>query len=126
MIDPKEIRQHIAGHGLWKARLRDALDGGAEGLDPDDIRPDDRCAFGKWLRAMPSSTQETAHFKNVKELHRLFHLEAAGIVELIQGGERERAETSIRMRGDFSKRTSRLTRAMVAWMEGSTPRSAAD
>ena len=117
MIDPKEVKRHIAGHGFWKARLRAALADGAKSLNAADVRPDDRCAFGKWLRSQPATIQGTPHWKTAMEHHRSFHLAAADVVELIQQGEEEKARQAIALRGSLSRGTSVLVRTMVAWME---------
>lgn len=119
MIDPREIKRHIASHAVWKVRLRTALGGNASDLNPNEIRPDDRCAFGKWLREQPTAVQASSHWREVSDLHTRFHHAAADVVTSIQRGKREEAERSVHLRGDFSRSTSDLTRSMKAWMDAS-------
>lgn len=117
MIALSDIKTHIAGHGIWKVRLREALSDGGESLDASAIRPDDRCALGIWLRDADPRVRASRHWHDVADHHRAFHEAAADVVVQIQGGDVAAAERSIHLRGDLSRKTSRLTLAMVAWMD---------
>lgn len=110
-----EINKAIGAHGLWKMRLRSAIDTGKSDFSVANVRPDNLCEFGKWLYALPAADKNSEQFKKVKDLHAQFHEEAAAVIALAVGGKKHEAEMAIAPGGTFTKISSKLTAAMIAW-----------
>lgn len=111
----EKITDMIGSHGMWKWRLKEAVDTGESEWKPEEIRADDRCEFGKWLYHFPPTDRGNHHWEKVRTLHREFHLEAARILELVLAGEKKRAEDSLKHRGCYTTTSSQLTLAMTQW-----------
>ena len=54
MIETHPITHAIASHAKWKYRLRQAIDTGMSDWTVAEVRADDRCEFGEWLRDLPA------------------------------------------------------------------------
>src|ERR1035438_7643070 len=76
---------------MWKSRLRAAIDAGRSDVTPEQVEPDNLCAFGKWLHGLPSSDRNSEHFKKVQPLHAAFHKEAANVLRLALSGKKPEA-----------------------------------
>ncbi len=113
------INAAISAHGLWKARLKAAIETGKIDIPVETIRMDDQCAFGKWLygRGFPEKSKNSPHYERVIELHATFHEAAARVVELALQGRKEEAKTLIRVKGEFAAASVRLMDAMREWKE---------
>ena len=44
-----EITKAVGAHGVWKMRLRTAIDTGKADANAADVAKDNACAFGQWL-----------------------------------------------------------------------------
>jgi methyl-accepting chemotaxis protein len=117
MADQAEIDKAIAAHGMWKTRLKDAIEKGKIDTPAETIRVDNHCSFGKWLYspALNSVDKGSEHYKAVKDLHAEFHKTAAKVVELALDGKRTEAEKMIALDGDYAGISAKLTSAMVGW-----------
>lgn len=117
MADTQEIDKAIGAHGMWKARLRSAIDTGQVDMPVAKIRLDDQCAFGKWLIGPSLAAPEklSAHDRKVKDLHAEFHRVAATVVEMAQGGQKAAAEKMTALGGRYAEVSGALTAAMMAW-----------
>ncbi len=109
------IDKAIGAHGTWKNRLKAAIDTGQSDLTPDVVATDNQCAFGKWLHSLPADVQHSAKCQDVKKLHACFHREAAGVLDLALGGEKEKAMECVAFDGGFTKASAQLTQAMLEW-----------
>ncbi len=94
----------IEAHRKWKERLADYVQGtSGEKLDPHVICRDDQCALGKWIYAAGSShSSHLSLFHLLKARHAQFHVAASQVVEQVQEGRRERAD-SLLAEGDFPR-----------------------
>ena len=117
MANIEELDKAIGAHGLWKTRLRNAIESGKIEADIATIRVDNQCAFGKWLygSTLSSLDKSSSHYKTVKELHAEFHKTAAHVAELAVNGKKTEAEKMIASGGDYARISSKLTQAMVDW-----------
>ena len=107
-----EITKAIAAHGMWKTRLRSAIDTGKSDFKVSVVQTDDQCDFGKWLKALPATTP---HKQSVSKLHATFHTAAAGVLQLAVSGKRAEAEAAMGAASTFSEASSALTREMMEW-----------
>lgn len=113
-----EINKAIAAHGMWKQRLRLAIDTTNSEFTVERVRPDNLCEFGKWIYSLSPSDQQSPHWKTVKELHAKFHIAAAHVLELALKGKKKEAETAFTSGSDFARVSSELTSAMMKWKSG--------
>ena len=115
MQDTERIVHAIAAHAKWKFYLRQAIETGKSKWTFAEVRPDDRCEFGKWLQALPPGDRNSQHFEEVRRLHAEFQKEAADVLKLALAGRREDAEAAIAQGSRFAKASTRLTITMTAW-----------
>lgn len=109
-----QITKAIGAHGLWKTRLRDAVDTGRFTTPLAEVAADDRCEFGKWLHgAALTALRASADYENVVALHARFHEAAAEVANAVTRGDRSGAEA--RLRGEFADVSAELTSAMMHW-----------
>jgi chemoreceptor zinc-binding protein len=117
MADKPEIDKAIAAHGMWKTRLKMAIETGKLETPVETIRMDNQCVFGKWLygTTLTSVDKASIHYKTVKELHTEFHKTAARVAELAFSANKIEAEEMMSLGGEFAAVSEKLTTAMVAW-----------
>jgi hypothetical protein len=79
MANKEELDKAIAAHGLWKARLKSAIDTRKLETDVETIRSENQCSFGKWLfgPTLTSADRSSLHYVTIKALHAEFHKTAA-------------------------------------------------
>lgn len=116
-MDRQEITKYIGQHSAWKARLREAIDKGSHSWNVPDVRRDDQCEFGKWLRSLPSSARSNEHCQNVENLHADFHREAARVLELVDTGKKDQADEAMDLKGSFTAASTKLTQEMMQWKQ---------
>ena len=110
-----EITKAIGAHGMWKNRLRGAIDSGKADANPADVAKDNACPFGQWLQGstITASMRNGANYNAVKKLHADFHRCASNVMTCVASGKKEQA-TSL-LGGEFSKISGELTNAMMKW-----------
>ena len=114
----EQIKSAIGAHGLWKVRLKQAIDSGGNGLSVNVVRDDHKCAFGTWLHGsnfQPGVTQ-SENYRSCVELHRRFHCAAADVLSLVIAGKKQDATAALGARGEFSRISAELTNAMMSWL----------
>ena len=109
----EEISKAIGAHGMWKQRLKQAIEGGSSEFTVERVKADNNCDFGKWLYALGDKEKGGTHYKTVRELHADFHKAAADVLAKALAGDKTTASSS--MAGPFSTASSNLTSAMMAW-----------
>ncbi len=122
MAAVEEINKAIGAHGMWKQRLREAIDTGKSEFTVERVRPDNLCDFGKWLYSLPPGDQTSTHWKTVKELHAKFHAEAARVLGLAVNGHKQEAEKALSTGSNFVKISSELTGTMMKWKDSHSER----
>src|SRR5512140_1919573 len=117
MANVEELNKAIGAHGMWKTRLKMAIETGQSDAPVETIRQDNQCAFGKWLygSTLPPTDKASGHFKTVKELHAEFHRTAARVAELAMAGRKPEAEKMMSLGGEYSTISGKLTEAMMEW-----------
>ena len=100
------IRQHLA----WRRHFAKALESGK--VDPQQIKDDARCDFGQWLRRS-DYLKAYPQYKQIMQLHRDFHEEAARIAALLKNGQEEKAKEALRGNdGRYNQLTEKLLSAL--------------
>jgi Chemoreceptor zinc-binding domain len=111
----KEINDAIGAHGMWKMRLRTAINTGASDIAPRDAGCDDRCQFGAWLHG-PQIDQQTKGgmpYQVIKRLHADFHRSAGTVLQDAVSGRKDAAEQALT--GEFAEKSEKLVRALNKW-----------
>lgn len=110
-----EISKAIGAHGMWKMRLRAAIDSGKADGDPAEVAKDNACAFGQWLHGatITPAMRASADYAQVRKLHADFHKCAAKVLAHVKHGQKTQADAL--MASDYSKISSELTTAMMKW-----------
>ncbi len=87
-----QIDNAIQVHTDWFLRLRRAIESGQSEFDPDIVKTDYNCVFGKWLyREVPQEYRSTAIYFEIKDLHARFHTAAGHVLLLALTGKKEQA-----------------------------------
>ncbi|MBK8240763.1 MAG: CZB domain-containing protein [Deltaproteobacteria bacterium] len=115
MSDVKDhITKAVGAHGLWKARLREAIGKGTFDTKPEIVERCDACEFGKWLEGLAGdAASKNEHYPKVHALHADFHKSAAAVVRLVLRGDKAGAVTSLD--GAYADISGALTGAMMRW-----------
>lgn len=114
-----EIKNAIGDHGIWKKKLKNAVNTGKIDVKIPAIRSDHYCDFGKWLHG-PSITENqknSKHYQTVHDLHALFHEKAAKVAELAVNGKRVAAMRMLDVNGEYVEASATLATAMIAWLQ---------
>ncbi len=111
----EEINKAVAAHGMWKARLRQAIDAGKSDFSAAGVSVDNQCDFGKWLYSLPADDHQSPHWQKVRDLQAKFHREAARVLGLAVGGKKADAEAGLATGSQFAKISLELTGAMIEW-----------
>ena len=115
-MDLKEqIKAAVGAHGLWKGRLKNAIDTGKADVTVADVQSDHNCAFGKWLQGLDASQMSCASCKACKDLHAKFHMAAASVLALALAGKKQEALKALAVDSQFGKLSVQLTNALMAW-----------
>lgn len=115
MSKSEEIKKAIGAHGMWKTRLRSAVDTGMSEFTVEKVKADNNCDFGKWLHGLPDNEKKTGNWAKIRDLHAKFHVEAAKILDSALTGKKDAAAKGLDVTSDFSKLSASLTTAMVNW-----------
>ncbi len=110
-----EIKSSIGAHGIWKARLYDAIQKGTAANTVAEVKDDRRCQFGKWLGAADTDTRKSPGYQSCNELHGRFHAAAASVLALALAGKRAEATKAMESGSDYLRVSVDLVRAMMAW-----------
>lgn len=90
------LYEAINAHVSWKLRLRNYVDGNSdETLDSSQVGRDDGCELGQWIYANLASHGNNPLFKQVQAQHADFHRCAAEIIETVDKGMQDTADTML-------------------------------
>lgn len=120
MLNTEEITKAIAAHGMWKQRLRKAIEEGNSEYTVDKLKVDNLCDFGKWLHSLSSEEKKSTHWPTIQQLHAKFHIEAAHILDLAIKGKIKEAEEAMAIGKNFTMLSGELTSAMMKWKNSLT------
>ena len=116
MLISEQIKSAIGAHGLWKSRLKSAIENGTSEFTVDRVAKDDQCDFGKFLYgADVPAAQKTADYEKCRALHASFHKAAAKVLRHALFGEKAEAIKEMAMGSEFARVSTELTTAMMSW-----------
>ncbi|GBD23938.1 hypothetical protein HRbin29_01611 [bacterium HR29] len=107
------VTKAIAAHGQWKIRLRQAIETGKSEWTVDQVKVDDQCVLGKWIYGdavvrFPGDSL----VREIRELHREFHQEAAKVLSLALMGRKAEAERLMEQGSAYARISGSLVRAL--------------
>ncbi|WP_456387386.1 CZB domain-containing protein [Profundibacter sp.] len=110
-----QINNAIGAHGSWKIKLRTAVKKGKSVHSVEDVRCDDKCAFGMWIHGtdIDGPTRSSVPFNVIKRLHAEFHVCAADVLKMATTGNTN--EATDLLDGDFSAKSEKLVRGLRKW-----------
>jgi hypothetical protein len=110
-----EIRSAIEAHGLWKARLKAAIESGSCETPLQSAEQEGECPFGRWLcsEGAGARLQGRAEYRRCQQLHREFHRAAGDVLALALSGWKEDALQAIAPHGRFGQISASLIRALT-------------
>ena len=109
-----QITAAIGAHGMWKARLLNAIDTGKCDCDEAKAGRDDQCDFGKWLHTtIDAGLKGDPLYGKVKLQHATFHQVAAKVLGLALRGKTVEAQQAVD--GDYAKVSAELVRLLSEW-----------
>lgn len=113
----EQIDKAVGAHGMWKARLRSAIDTGKSDFNPAVVKTDNGCDFGKWLyTTIEAKDKMSPRYAEIKRLHAEFHTEAGRILLLAVSGQKDAAKKDLENgAGKFLTISSSLTKEMMEW-----------
>lgn len=111
-----QISAAVGAHGLWKSRLRAAIDSGKSDVPVDVVRDDHQCNFGKWLYGseLNANDKNSPDYRTCADLHKRFHAAAAAVMSLAVAGKKQEAHNALDDNHEFGKISRELTRALLA------------
>jgi len=111
-----EIDKAISAHGMWKQKLRTAIESGESESTPEKVSSDKNCSFGKWLHErIDPSAKESSYYGEIVQLHAEFHVAAGEILRLALLGDQEKANQLMGLSEDFAQKSGYLTKKMQEW-----------
>jgi len=112
------ISKAIGAHSKWVFHLEQAIKMGASEFDPNVVKTDNHCEFGKWLyHDAPSEIKLKPIYKEIKDLHARFHLEAGRVLTLAISGKKEDAIEGIAIISKFKQLSSSLVLKLASLKE---------
>lgn len=115
MVNLVEIDKAISAHGMWKQRLKSAIETGQSEFNVSKVTLDNLCDFGKWLYSLDSDIKSTESWKAIQNHHAEFHKIAANILGLALKGKKDEASKEIALGSNYSSISGKLTTAMMKW-----------
>ena len=105
----QQVDAAISAHGKWLTQLKIAIEDGTSQFDPETVRADNRCDFGKWLYGdFPKEPKNTPVFDEMRAKHAAFHRTAAHILQLALAGHKQEALKSMDYQGEFMQLSGEL------------------
>ncbi len=116
-IDKEQIDKALRAHGMWKARLQQAIQTGKMEVAVKDVSVDNVCAFGKWFYgpSIPESVKHSPQYQQIKEMHADFHKTAGLVAGLALKNNKREAEQLMATDGEFSRISFKLMSALLSW-----------
>ncbi|MBL8753802.1 MAG: CZB domain-containing protein [Planctomycetes bacterium] len=109
-----QITKAVGAHGMWKARLRSAIDTGKCDHDPAKVECDNLCDLGKWLHGtIDRELKAMPDYRQVVDQHAKFHKVAAKVLRLALTAQQ--ADANKLMDGEFTAESTRLVSMLAAW-----------
>ena len=118
------FEQAVLAHAQWKHRLRQAIETGKSEWTVAEVKADDRCDFGGWLKNLPPSQQRSERFNHLRSLHTEFHKVASDVLALALLGKTAEAQDAMSMGSRFLDISTKLVLNLSEWAKSDTGQGA--
>ena len=108
-----QVQAAIAAHGMWKARLKQAIADGHSDFKVEVVTHDNQCDFGRWLYS--PACRRDAHYEVVRGHHAAFHKAAAHVLGLAVLGHKAEAEAAMGLGSDYAHASASLIGELMRW-----------
>lgn len=111
-----QVRKALGAHAEWKMKLKRAAAKGSLEVPAADVKRDDLCTFGKWLKdiADDPDVKGTEGFESVRAKHAAFHAAAGDVAAKIEAGHTDAASAALN--GDaYTGASEQLASALYEW-----------
>jgi hypothetical protein len=115
MPDPTIFDKAVFAHAQWKHRLRKAIDSGECEWTVVEVKQDDRCDFGQWLKKLPLSEKTSEQYRELQQMHTEFHKAASEVLALALAGKKEEAQTAMSQGSHFADISAKLVVSLTKW-----------
>lgn len=106
-----EIDAALVAHIKWLVIFKNHLSGiERDRINPDAVRDDTACSFGKWLHDNMKAPQFSAQFGHLEPIHAAFHSVAAEVAIAINANQNSKAIE--RQMGELQSLSSQLIAAL--------------
>ena len=120
MTDVSIFDKAISAHAQWKRRLNEAIDAGSSEWTVLDVRADDRCEFGGWLKSLPAVEKTSDRYSHLCSLHAEFHQAASDVLRLALAGQEDEARAAMAVGSRFNKTSTELVLTLAEWASSDT------
>ncbi|MCX7675094.1 MAG: CZB domain-containing protein [Bdellovibrionaceae bacterium] len=122
-LDAFDFNKAIQAHIDWKMKLSKYLMNPDGSLNADTTRLDNKCALGGWLygSGLKIKDQFPNEYEELRAAHAEFHKMAGNIIELINRGDKDKAQYYLRPGGEYmsiSERTVSLIQKIKELAQG--------
>lgn len=108
------VDEAIAEHAEWKSKFRAAIVK-QDKLDTASIGRDDRCSAGKWLHGEGKERFFAKYeFTKTLENHRVFHVEASKVAQLLNARRYDEAEKAIGMGTSYDRASKAVAVSLLS------------
>lgn len=116
-MSSEAIDRAVCTHGLWKSRLRRAIERGEAERTLASVPHESLCELGRLLQRPELALGSVApqHLERLRVLHAEFHRVASKVLDLALTGQKEEALRFIDAHGPFTEVSMLLVREMMAW-----------
>ncbi len=115
MTNVSIFEKAISAHAQWKRRLNEAIDSGASEWTVSDVKADDRCEFGEWLRNLPPVAKTSERYRHLQSLHTDFHQAASDVLKLALAGKKDDARAAMSRGSHFNETSTQLVLTLGDW-----------
>ncbi len=117
MVTKQDLDAALHAHMQWKIRIEGAISEKRSDFQPEVVKKDDACEFGRWLHTRPVDVMNTDHYRKVKALHAEFHRVAGSLLDLALSGRAPDARKGLDAGGEYRTITGKLILAINTWKD---------
>ncbi|MGA7157046.1 MAG: CZB domain-containing protein [Acidobacteriaceae bacterium] len=109
-----DFGQAITAHSAWKMKLRTYLARPDSSLKVAEVRADDQCELGKWLKNEGRKHAGQQEYAKLVVEHTAFHKAAADVIEKADRGVCVDDEIALGSKSPFASASSSIVSALMA------------
>jgi hypothetical protein len=120
MTNAQIFEKAVFAHAKWKHRLRESIKTGKSEWTVAEVRADDRCDFGEWLKSLPLPKKTSERYGDLRSLHTEFHQAASEVLALALSGRTDEAQAAMSAGSRFTEISTKLVLSLSKWSKADT------